>query len=414
MASSNQVLMQTATSTVKNTAGSLSTPVRMILDSGSQRTYVTEKLARDLKLELRSTEKLMVVTFGSSQPKHIQCKPARLQLTLKDGGTMILDVSVVPNITGRVSRVPLSPEDMSFLKNEGWESKLADTLPSRAESLSIEMLIGNDYYFDLLLPRKMELGGGLSLMQSKLGWILGGRYQATNDVTELPTLMVNTLGTAPPSTRVTTHMCSTVDVSLLARPNLDQFWNLESMGIIESPSSSDDDKALESFNQTVKFTGGRYMVTWPWKEKPPDLPQNYQLALARCRSTLQKLKKSATLFKQYNEILLEQLHRGIIEKVTNNSDVGQIKHYIPHHPVITPTKSTTKMRIVYDASARARKGDKSLNECLLRGPVILPSLYGLLIMFRIMPIGIVGDLEKAFLNVGLQTQKTETLQDLSG
>ena len=86
MASSNQVLMQTATSTVKNTAGSLSTPVRMILDSGSQRTYVTEKLARDLKLELRSTEKLMVVTFGSSQPKHIQCKPARLQLTLKDGG----------------------------------------------------------------------------------------------------------------------------------------------------------------------------------------------------------------------------------------------------------------------------------------------------------------------------------------
>ena len=317
---------------------------------------------------------------------------------------MILDVSVVPNIAGRVSHVPLSPEDMSFLKNEGWESKLANMLPSRAESLAIEMLIGNDYYFDLLLPRKMELGGGLSLMQSKLGWILGGRYQATNDVTELPTLMVNTLGTAPPSTRVTTHMCSTVDVSLLARPNLDQFWNLESMGITESPSSSDDDKALESFNQTVKFTSDRYMVTWPWKEKPPDLPQNYQLALARCRLTLQKLKKSATLFKQYNEILLEQLHRGIIEKVTNNSDVGQIKHYIPHHPVITPTKSTTKMRIVYDASARARKGDKSLNECLLRGPVIFPNLYGLLIRFRIMPIGIVGDLEKALLNVGLQTQ----------
>ena len=92
--------------------------------------------------------------------------------------------------------------------------------------------------------------------------------------------MVNTLGTAPPSTRVTTHMCSTVDASLLARPNLDQFWNLESMDITESPSSSNDDKALESFNQTVRFTGGRYMVTWPWKEKPPDLPQNYQLALA--------------------------------------------------------------------------------------------------------------------------------------
>ena len=223
-ASSNQVLMQTATSTVKNIAGNSSTPVRMILDSGSQRTYITENMAKDLKLELNSTEKLMVVTFGSNQPKHIWCKPAKLQLTLKDGGIMILDVSVVPSITGRVSRAPLNPEDMSFLKSEGWESKLADTLPSKVEYISIEILIGNDYYFDLLLPRKMELGGGLSLVQSKLGWILGGRYQATNDVTELPTLMVNTLGMAPLGAKVTTHMFSAVDASLLTRPNLDQAW----------------------------------------------------------------------------------------------------------------------------------------------------------------------------------------------
>ena len=140
--SSNQVLMQTATSTVKSTSGNSSTSIRMLLDSGSQRTYVTEKLANDLKLELNSTEKLTVITFGSNQPKHIKCKPAKLQLALKDGDTMNLDMSVVPNITGRVSRVPLSPEDMSFLKSEGWENKLADTLPSRAEFVSIEMLIG--------------------------------------------------------------------------------------------------------------------------------------------------------------------------------------------------------------------------------------------------------------------------------
>ena len=84
---------------------------------------------------------------------------------------------------------------------------------------------------------------------------------------------------APLGVKVTTHMFSTVDAPLLTRPNLDQFWNLESIGITESPSSSDDDQALEIFNQTVKFTGSRYMVTWPWMEKPPDLPQNYHLAL---------------------------------------------------------------------------------------------------------------------------------------
>jgi len=54
-------------------------------------------------------------------------------------------------------------DDLTFLMNEGWESKLADTLPTDTEQSAIEMLIGNDYYFELLLPRKMELGGGLFL-----------------------------------------------------------------------------------------------------------------------------------------------------------------------------------------------------------------------------------------------------------
>ena len=412
MASSHHVLMQTATATVKNVSGSSSASVRMILDSGSQRTYVTEKLARDLKLELNSSEKLTIVTFGSNQSKRIQCKPTKLQLTLKDGGIMVLDVSVVPDITGRVSRTPLSSEDTSFLRNEGWESKLADTLPSKAESMSIEMLVGNDYYFDLLLPRKMELGGGLSLVQSKLGWILGGRYQVTSNTTNIPTLMVCTAGMAPPGIKVTTHMLSSVDTPLLTKPTLDQFWDLESIGIIEPLSTPDDDQALESFNQSVKFSNNRYMVSWPWKEKPPDLPQNYQLALGRFRSILQKLRKSPVLLEQYNEIIQEQLNRGVIEKVTDGSEVGPTKHYIPHHPVITPTKSTTKMRIVYDASARAKKDNKSLNDCLHRGPVILPNLYGLLLRFRTSPIGVVGDLEKAFLNVGLQTQDRDVTRFL--
>lgn len=42
LTSSSPVQMQTATSTVKNLSGSSSTLVRMILDSESQRTYITE------------------------------------------------------------------------------------------------------------------------------------------------------------------------------------------------------------------------------------------------------------------------------------------------------------------------------------------------------------------------------------
>ena len=183
------------------------------------------------------------------------------------------------------------------------------------------------------------------------------------------------------------------------KPDFEQFWNLESLGITESPSKSDDDIALDKFNKSVTFTKGRYMVTWPWKEESPDLPENYQLALGRLKSILQQLVKIPTLLEKYDAIIKEQLNKGIIEQVTDDSEVGPLKHYIPHHLVITPLKSTTKVRIVYDASAKTRQGNKSLNECLYRCPIILPSLFGLLLRFRLSPIGMVSDVEKAFLNI---------------
>jgi len=171
IASTNQVLMQTATVTVKNRKHSSSTSVRLILDSGSQRSYITQKLAKELKLTLDQSEKLSVVTLGSSRPKSIGCRQGSLSLFLKDGSTMPMNVTVVPSITGKINRVPLKEEDMHFLKGEFAEGKLLTM------SSSIEMLIGIDYYFDLLEPRKMDMSGGLSLFHSKLGWIFGGRVE---------------------------------------------------------------------------------------------------------------------------------------------------------------------------------------------------------------------------------------------
>lgn len=135
------------------------------------------------------------------------------------------------------------------------------------------------------------------------------------------------------------------------------------------------------------------MVTWPWIEDHPNLSENYQLALGRLKSILQRLIKLPTLLEKYDAIIKEQLSKGIIEKVTEEMVEGPLKHYIPHHPVITPLKTTTKVRVVYDASSKTRLSNKSLNECLYRDPVILPNLYGLLLRFRLSPIGIVSDVE---------------------
>ena len=78
------------------------------------------------------------------------------------------------------------------------------------------------------------------------------------------------------------------------------------------------------------------------------------------------------------------------------------KFYLPHHPMLTPNKATTKIHIVYDASSKTRGSMNSLNECLNRGPVILPDLCSLLIRFQTYPIVIVADIEKAFFQVGIQ------------
>ena len=78
-------------------------------------------------------------------------------------------------------------------------------------------------------------------------------------------------------------------------------------------------------------------------------------------STVKRLKENPETMKQYNDIIEDQVKQGIIEKIDDNTVQGEIKHCIPHHGVIKPNNRTTKLRVAYDASAKAKKADLSLN-----------------------------------------------------
>ena len=80
--------------------------------------------------------------------------------------------------------------------------------------------------------------------------------------------------------------------------------------------------------------------------------------------------------------------------------------------MVIPSKSTTKVRIVYDASAKADKDVKCLNDCLYRGPITLPDLCGVLLRLRTYVIVVLADVEKAFLQIGIQKQDRDVTRFL--
>lgn len=107
-------------------------------------------------------------------------------------------------------------------------------------------------------------------------------------------------------------------------------------------------------------------------------------------------------------MIQEQLIEGIVERAPN-SVVGR-EFYIPHKGVVRETAESTKLRIVYDASARAWDGAPSLNECLNNGPPLQNQLWSVLIRGRFNPIAITGDIKKAFLQVRIRPEERDALR----
>ena len=73
---------------------------RILLDSESQRTYMTESLAKRLDLMLGDKNEFMLVTFGSVKPKRSESLNTKLDIhvVLKDGNILTISANVVPQI----------------------------------------------------------------------------------------------------------------------------------------------------------------------------------------------------------------------------------------------------------------------------------------------------------------------------
>ena len=69
--------------------------------------------------------------------------------------------------------------------------------------------------------------------------------------------------------------------------------------------------------------------------------------------------------------------------------------YLPMHAVRKEHSSTTKLRIVFDASAKSASGS-SLNDLLLVGPTVHPPLIDVFLRFRLHRVALTADVSKMY------------------
>ena len=167
----------------------------------------------------------------------------------------------------------------------------------------------------------------------------------------------------------------------------------------------------DEFEKEIVYKGNRYEISLPWKQSHPPLPDNYELALRRLNGLLQRLRQTPDILNQYDSVIKDQLKGGIIE-VVDQSEVTQSSqvHYLPHHAVLREDKATTKLCIVYDASARTT--GPALNDCLYTEPKFGQSILEIILRFRAFNVALAADIEKAFLMIAVSPRDRDVLRFL--
>ena len=146
-----------------------------------------------------------------------------------------------------------------------------------------------------------------------------------------------------------------------------QLCNLDVLGLSDHPEG-DQVRVHEEFKeQLVQREDGKYETSLPWKAGGQEMfPTNYELANKRFQNLLKRLEKHPELFATYHQIIQDQFKERIVETASQIS--SKPEQYIPHKPVVQTKAESTKVRIVYDASAKKNPKTPSLNECLDIGP----------------------------------------------
>ena len=153
---------------------------------------------------------------------------------------------------------------------------------------------------------------------------------------------------------------------------------------------------------------GKFIVPLPQDPSAKSIGESRSQAVRRFLS-LERSLNAKGRFKKLDDVIQEYFDLGHAEEVLTADMEKPIEEtfYLPIHAVYKDASTTTKVRAVFDASAKLSTG-VSLNDTLLVGPTIHPPLIDVLLLFRSYLVALTADVSKMYRAVKL----TESDRDL--
>ncbi|XP_037823625.1 uncharacterized protein LOC119611991 [Lucilia sericata] len=370
---SKKVMLATAWVNIIN--GGIFYKARALIDPCSDESFISEKLQKLLKLPTNPVSAEITGLGGDIISR--SSKIASFVITSVYDPQLSVNVQalVVSRVTGNVPTHSFNPVDYENLP------KLNYADPKFFKCDQIDLLLGGDLY-PLILRGGVKHGIFESLVAQEtiFGWIITG--PTPNNV-------------SPRILRVS-HM-----IKVTINDHLTKFWELEEVS--HKKILSEEDKKCEEIyrSTTTRDSEGRYTVSLPFKNSFKSLGPNRHIALSQYLRSEKMLLRKPEFKAQYDEVLKEYLSLGHMEMLENTSYGSG--YYLPHHGVFKPESTTTKLRVVFNASCKSSTG-KSLNDLLYTGPILQTDLVALILKWRFYEFVFNADISKMYRQIYIKQE----------
>ncbi|XKL65471.1 hypothetical protein PGB90_008891 [Kerria lacca] len=346
---------------------------RALLDSASQFNFITSRLVKQLKLKIKKSQysvsgiNLQQTSTQNSTHLHIQSRHSKFQ--------MVIHCLILDEIVDLIPSHQLSVIDWNIPTS----LPLAD--PKFNTPSQVDLLLGLGIFWNVLGSKIVSLGKDLpTLRDTKFGWLVTGNLQIT-ECEQARSEYVFCIGSAINELNHT----------------LQRFWFLDESQNRE-PSFEEKECERMFLESTIRDETGRFIVRLPFKLPKEGLGHSKIQAKKRFYHLERKFTKNENFRRRYVEGMRDYIIQGHIKEVVENPN--ELSYYIPHHAVFKETSTSTKLRIVFDASMKTSSG-LSLSQCLMVGPVVQSNLIDILIRFRTHEIVFIADIVKMYRQIFL-------------